>query len=418
MKIIQPFRALRPTRELAARVASPPYDVINRGEAIEIAKNNPYSFLHINKPEIDVDVNVDVFDRSVYTKGSQNLKRFISNGILQQDSEARFYVYRQIMDGHSQTGVVAVASIDAYNKNIIKKHEYTRPEKEDDRVNHMDALGAQVGPVFLTYKSESEINELITNVLNSEPEYDFEADDHVKHTLWVINDDSMTLDIEKAFDKLDCLYVADGHHRTAAASRVRNLYKERNESHNGSESYNYFLAVLFPHNQMQILDYNRILKDLNGLTEDQFISCLGDKFDISVSADHKGAKPKKNHEFAFYTNKNWYRFVMKKELMTLVDSNDPIKNLDVSIIQDYVLTPLLNINDQRTDKRVDFVGGIRGLTELQNRVDSGDWEAAIALYPTSIESLMSVADANKIMPPKSTWFEPKLKSGLFIHMLD
>ena len=418
MKLIKPFRGLRPTRELAARVASHPYDVINREEATEIARDNPYSFLHINKPEIDVDSSVHVFDEAVYAKGSENLQRFIAEGILQQDSEEKFYVYRQVMGTHTQVGLVAIASVDAYENNLIKKHEFTRPDKEDDRVNHMDALGAQVGPVFLTYESQEEVNALIANVVETTPEYDFEADDGTKHTFWVIEDVTLSAAIDAAFDKVDCLYVADGHHRSAAASRVKHLYQKRNDSHDGSESYNFFLVVLFPHDQMQILDYNRILQDLNGLSEEEFIAGLASDFEIEKVANHEEAKPTQAREFAFYTNGTLYRLTANNKLINSIDENDPVKSLDVSIMQEHILTPLLNINDQRTDKRVDFVGGIRGLTELERRVDGGEWEAAIALYATSIKSLMAIADANEVMPPKSTWFEPKLKSGLVIHVLD
>lgn len=418
MKLIKPFRGLRPTRELAPQVASHPYDVINREEAKEIAKDNPYSFLHINKPEIDVNDSVHVFDEAVYAKGSENLQHFIAEGTLQQDSEERFYVYRQVMGSHSQVGLVAIASVDAYENNLIKKHEFTRPDKEDDRVNHMDALGAQVGPVFLSYQSRSEVNELVSKVIETTPENDFEADDGTRHTFWVIEDVTLSAAIESAFDSVDCLYVADGHHRSAAASRVKHLYQKRNELHDGTESYNYFLVVLFPHDQMQILDYNRILKDLNGLSEEEFLAGLADDFEVESVTNHEEAKPEQSREFALYTNKHWYRLTAKTELLASIDESDPVKSLDVSIMQEHILTPLLDIKDQRTDKRVDFVGGIRGLAELEKRVESGEWEAAIALYATSIESLMAIADANEVMPPKSTWFEPKLKSGLVVHILD
>lgn len=418
MKLIKPFCGLRPTQEVASQVASHPYDVINREEAIEIAKDNPYSFLHINKPEIDVDINIDAFDDRVYAKGNENLNRFISEGILQQDNEDKFYVYRQIMGAHSQIGMVAVASLDAYEKGLIKKHEFTRPDKEDDRVNHMDALGAQVGPVFLTYKSEAKINKLIEQVTATKPEYDFEADDETRHTFWVVEDTSIAGDIESAFDNVECLYVADGHHRSAAACRVKHIYQKRNDTHDGTESYNHFLVVLFPHDQMQILDYNRILKDLNGLSAQEFISALQESFDVIKVDSHQNAKPIRERQFAIYCANTWYRLTANSDLVNSIDTNDPVKSLDVTIMQDNILSPLLNINDQRTDKRIDFVGGIRGLPELEKRVDSGEWEGGIALYATSIESLMAIADANEVMPPKTTWFEPKLRSGLVVHMLD
>jgi len=418
MKLIKPFRGLRPTRELAARVASHPYDVLNREEALDLAKDNPYSFLHINKPEVDMPAEVDVYDPSVYQKGSENLQRFIDEGILQRDEAETLYVYKQVMGGHEQYGLVAAASVDAYDQNRIKKHEFTRPVKEDDRVNHMDALGAQVGPVFLTYQAQAEIDGYIAEVIKGEPVYDFEADDQTRHVFWVIEDGELMQKIESAVNALDALYVADGHHRSAAASRVQKLYQERNGAGDGSESFNYFLVVLFPHNQMQILDYNRIVKDLNGLEVEQFLNKLAELFTVQAMADNAAAKPAQSKEFALYLDKQWYKLTANEKLLSLVDESDPVASLDVSILSDYVLDPLLGIADQRTDKRVDFVGGIRGLVELEKRVDGGDWELAIALYPTSIESLMAIADANEVMPPKSTWFEPKLKSGLVVHVLD
>ncbi len=417
MKLIKPFRGLRPTRELASKVASHPYDVLNREEAYQLAKDNPHSFLHINKPEVDVDKSVDVHDQAVYDKGSENLKRFIEEGILQQDAGEKLYVYKQVMGSHEQVGLVAVASVEAYEQNLIKKHEYTRPEKEDDRVAHMDALGAQVGPVFLTYKAESDIDELIARVTDTEAEYDFEADDGTRHVFWVVEDGALAANIETAFNRLDCLYVADGHHRSAAAARVRQLYQQREANSSGDESYNYFLVVLFPHNQMQILDYNRVVKDLHSATADEFLQKLGESFDIE-KVDITNAKPGQEREFGFYTAGSWYKLCANENLRASIDTSDPVKSLDVSILQNSIFTPLLDIRDQRTDTRVDFVGGIRGLAELARRVDSGECQAAFALYPTSIESLMAIADAGEVMPPKSTWFEPKLKSGLVIHVLD
>lgn len=417
MKLIRPFRGLRPTRELASKVASHPYDVLNRAEAFELSKDNPLSFLHINKPEVDVDASVDVHDQSVYDKGRENLDRFISEGTLAQDGKDKLYVYKQIMGEHEQYGLVAAASVDAYEKNLIKKHEFTRPEKEDDRVHHMDALNAQVGPVFLTYKASSNIDDMIAQVTSTTPEYDFVAEDGTGHVFWVVEDLALASSLEAAFNDLDCLYVADGHHRSAAASRVKHLHQKRNDSHNGEEPYNYFLTVLFPHNQMQILDYNRVVKDLNGAAAEQFLEALSKKFTIE-EADLASAKPGKAREFGLYLGGKWLKLTANDTLQSQIDDNDPVASLDVSILQDAVFSPLLEIHDQRTDKRVDFVGGIRGLAELEKRVDSGEWAAAFALFATSIESLMAIADANEVMPPKSTWFEPKLKSGLVIHKLD
>lgn len=418
MKLIKPFLGLRPTRDLAAKVASHPYDVLNRAEATELAKDNPYSFLHINKPEIDVADEVGLHDQEVYDKGAENLKRFISEGTLVQDSEEKLYVYKQVMGRHEQVGLVAVASVDAYEQGLIKKHEYTRPEKEDDRVAHMDALNAQVGPVFLTYKSKTAIDLLIDKVTLAVPEYEFDADDGTHHVFWVVEDLALSADIEAQFAQVDCLYVADGHHRSAAASRVKHLNAKRNPAHTGEEPYNFFLVVLFPHDQMQILDYNRVVKDLNGYSDNDFLKELGQSFTVRSASNASDAKPRQEKEFALYLAGQWYSLVPTSALMDSIDVNDPVKRLDVSLLQDSIFAPYLNITDQRTDKRVDFVGGIRGLKGLEARVDSGECKAAFALYATSIEGLMDIADAGEVMPPKSTWFEPKLKSGLVVHMLD
>lgn len=418
MKLIKPLRGLRPSRELAARVAAHPYDVLNREEAFELAKDNPYSFLHINKPEVDVALSLDVHDQAVYDKGRENLYRFIDEGTLRYDGEEKLYVYKQVMGSHEQVGLVAVASVAAYEANLIKKHEFTRPDKEDDRVNHMATLGAQVGPVFLTYKAQPAIDALIAKVTATSPEYDFVAPEGTRHVFWVIEDLTLAANIEAAFDKVECLYVADGHHRSAAAARVQNLYQKRNPAHTGEESYNFFLSVLFPDNQMQILDYNRIVKDLNGVDDKDFLAALAKNFDVTPMESVSKAKPAAAQEFALYLSKQWYKLKANANLLAKVDMKNPVQSLDVSILQEHVFSPLLGITDQRTDKRVDFVGGIRGLQELEKRVDSGEWKAAIALYPTSIQSLMAIADAGEVMPPKSTWFEPKLKSGLVVHMLD
>ena len=417
MKLIKPFRGLRPIRELAVKVASHPYDVLNREEAFDLAKNNLLSFLHINKPEIDMDVSVDLHDPLVYEKGRENLDRFQREGTLKQDSEEKLYVYKQVMGEHEQVGLVAAASVDAYENNLIKKHEFTRPEKEDDRVNHMVALDAQVGPVFLTYKAHTEVDALIAKVLATDAEYDFEAEDGTRHVFWVVEDTILSADIETAFADIKHLYVADGHHRSAAASRVKHLRQKYNPDHTGFEPYNYFLVVLFPDNQMQILDYNRIVKDLRGADSGTFLEKLSANFDIQ-KIDLHSAKPSSAREFALYLNKQWYKLKSNDNLTSQIDEGNLVSSLDVSILQDYVFTPLLDIVDQRTDKRVDFVGGVRGLAELERRVDTEDWAAAFVLYPTSIESLMSIADAGEVMPPKSTWFEPKLKSGLVVHKLD
>ena len=415
MKLFKPFTGLRPRRELAAKVAAHPYDVVNREEAFELAKGNPHSFFHINKPEIDLPLSVDPHDQQVYDRGAENLERFIEEGILARDGEEKLYVYKQVMGAHEQVGLVAVASLDAYDQGLIKKHEVTRPEKEDDRVYHMDTLGAQVGPVFLTYRHRPEIDALVAQVTATEPEYDFVAPEGTRHVFWVIEDLGLSADIEAAFDQVPCLYVADGHHRSAAAARVRHMRMKRNPGHTGEESYNWFLTVLFPDNQMQILDYNRLVKDLNGLTETQYLEELEERFSVTPAANAEAAKPKHEHQFAMYLDRKWYVLDMP---LSQVVRDDPVKSLDVSILQDRLFAPVLGIHDQRRDVRVDFVGGIRGLGELERRVNSGEWKMAFALYPTSIKSLMAIADAGEVMPPKSTWFEPKLKSGLVVHVLD
>ena len=324
MKLIKPFRGLRPSRELAAKVASHPYDVLNREEAFELAKDNPLSFLHINKPEVDMDASVDVHDQSVYAKGRENLDRFQAEGTLQQDSEETLYVYKQVMGDHEQVGLVAIASVDAFENNLIKKHEFTRPEKEDDRVNHMVALDAQVGPVFLTYKAHAEVDALIAKVTATEAEYDFVADDGTRHVFWVVEDLTLSADIEAAFSQVPHLYVADGHHRSAAASRVKHLRQKQNPDHTGDESYNYFLVVLFPDNQMQILDYNRLVKDLHGADSASFLEKLSANFDIE-KLDLDAAKPGVAREFALYLDKQWYKLRSNENLVSKIDEQDPVR---------------------------------------------------------------------------------------------
>ncbi len=414
MKLIRPFNALRPVKALAARVAAPPYDVLNREEAFEMAAGNEVSFLRINKPEIDVDPSIDVYDPRVYQRGAENLQKFIDAGIMQRDPQNCFYVYKQVMGAHEQTGLVAAASVAAYEQNLIKKHEFTRPDKEDDRVNHINTLSAQVGPVFLTYRAKPEIDALIASVTATAPEYDFVAEDGNTHVLWVVSDQALVAKIQQAFDKVDCLYVADGHHRSAAAQRVKDLRKNANPNHTGEESYNYFSTVIFPDNQMQILDYNRVVKDLNGLDADEFLAKIQACFNVRESK--QGAvKPAHERQFTMFLEDRWY---ILDVIEGLWDENDPVDSLDVSILQKNLFLPVLGIEDQRRDKRIDFVGGIRGLGALEKRVKSGECKLAFAIYPTSIKSLMAIADAGEVMPPKSTWFEPKLKSGLFVHMLD
>lgn len=413
MTLIRPFTGLRPTQEHAEGVVAPPYDVLNTEEARARAEGRPYSFLHISKPEIDLAVGTDPFSAEVYAKGAENLQGQLDKGILQQDSQACYYLYRLIMGEHSQTGLVAVASVSDYESNRIRKHEFTRPDKEDDRVRQVDALNAQTGPVFLTYRHDDVVDALVNEVCAGTPEYDLTADDGVKHTLWAVKDQGLINKLTQRFDAMDCLYIADGHHRSAAASRVAAMRKENNSSHNGDEAYNYFLTVIFPDNQMKILDYNRVVKDLNGRDKEAFLQAVANNFSVEQQAS--AVKPVKVGEFGMYLDGQWYRLNIKAEL---IPKTDPVKRLDVSLLQNNLIEPVLGIADQRRDKRIDFVGGIRGLQELEKRVNSGEMAVAFSLFATSMDDLMSVADANKVMPPKSTWFEPKLADGLVSHVLD
>ena len=418
MKLIKPFRGVRPTKELASQVASPPYDVVSRSEARGIAKGNPYSFLHINKPDIDLDDDIDADHPLVYQTGRNNLDEFINSGVLIKDEVESFYLYRQIMGRHEQLGLVAIASVDAYDNGSIKIHELTRPDKEADRVRHMVELGAQVGPVFMTYKENPALTNLMNEVAENDPEYNFIDESDVRHTFWTIQDRDRIASIEDTFEEVKNLYVADGHHRSAAASRARERYRNENKDNNGRESYNYFLVVIFPHNQMKILDYNRVLKDLNGMSAGQFISAIETDFILEKVTSEDDAKPSRSLEFGLYLEDSWYRLTLKPEVASTIETGNPVDGLDVSVLQKYILSPILEIHDQRTDERIEFVGGIKGLLGLKDRVIRDGWMAGIALYPTSVESLMKVADAGEVMPPKSTWFEPKLKSGLVSHLLD
>lgn len=414
MADVRPFRGVRPLPNLAEKVAAPPYDVLDSNEARIMAKNNPYTFLHINKPEIDLPPDVDLYDPRVYQKGAENLQRFLKEGIIVQDPAPYYYVYQQIMGHHQQVGVVACASVEEYEKDLIKKHEFTRPDKEDDRVRHIDAQNAQVGPVFLTYPAQDEIDAIVASVIKQKPVYDFTADDGVQHTLWVVDNPETIDQLRNAFAKLPALYVADGHHRSAAAMRIKQMRQKANPNHTGEEEYNFFLSVIFPHNQMQILDYNRVVKDLNGLSGSEFLEKVAQKFEITPMGENQRYKPERTHTFGMYFGDKWYKLEAKPGTF---DENDPVKRLDVSILQENLLKPILGIEDPRKDKRIDFIGGIRGLAALEKRVKEG-WAVAFAMYPTSIEELMAIADAGKVMPPKSTWFEPKLRTGLVIHLLD
>jgi uncharacterized protein (DUF1015 family) len=415
MAILKPFRGFRPRAEFAARIASRPYDVLNSEEAREEVKGNPYSFLHVVKPEVDLPPETDHYSDMVYETGKANLERMISEGILFQDEAALLYVYAQTMDGNIQYGLVGCASIQDYQDNVIKKHELTRPDKEEDRKQHVRVSSFHAEPVFFAYPDHDEINAIVSDVVRQAPEYDFVAKDGIGHQLWVIHEPELISRLESIFaTDIPFTYVADGHHRTAAAAGVGAERALANPAHTGKEEYNYFLAVHFPSDQLTIIDYNRVVKDLNGMSDEEFLGKLEYAFEI----EKKGKeihKPSELHNFGMYLSGTWYSLTAKDG--TYNDS-DPIGQLDVTVLSEHILAPLLDITDLRKSNRIDFVGGIRGLKELECRVDSGEMKAAFALYPVSMEQLMEIADTNNIMPPKTTWFEPKLRSGLVIHKLE
>lgn len=411
MPLVKPFPGLRPAAGRADDVVAPPYDVMNREEAKSMVEGRPFSFLHISRPEIDLDDSVDAYDESVYLKGKENLQSMIDDGVLEQDETDCYYVYRLTMGDHVQTGLVTVASVEAYDNDRIKKHEFTRPVKEDDRVRQVDTLNAQTGPVFLVYPSAEALDNKLKQIAESKPDMAVTASDGVKHEIWVVNQADEINFINDAFESMDALYVADGHHRSAAGSRVGNARKEANAEHSGAEPYNYFLSVIFPHNQMQILDYNRVIKDLNGLGVDDFLAEIRKTFSLTES-DHP-FKPDSVATFGMYLDDKWYKLEITEDKIP----SDPVASLDISLLQDNLIAPVLGIEDPRRDDRIDFVGGIRGLAELEKRVNSGEWTVAFSFFPTSMQALMSVADAGEVMPPKSTWFEPKLADGLVSHLL-
>lgn len=412
MAIVKPFQGLRPASELAAQIAALPYDVMDSDEARAITAKNQYSFLRVTKSEVDLPVNVDTHSAPVYQKARENLAAFTAQGYLRQDPKACFYIYKQKMGDHVQVGLVAAASIDEYENNIIKKHELTRPDKEQDRVDHITVTGAQTGAVFLTYRANEAVETLIAKGMQKSPAYDFTSPDGISHTLYVVDAAADIAAIEAAFDRIPVLYIADGHHRSAAAARVRAERRRNNPHHTGQEEYNRFLTVIFPHNMMKIMDYNRVVQDLNGLTTKEFLSIISQKFVVEES--RQALKPDELHTFGMYLAGSWYKLTAKTETYA---TPDPVAKLDVSILQDNLLAPVLAIADPRTDKRINFVGGIRGMQELERLVDSGKYVVAFALYPTSIEELMDIADAGQIMPPKSTWFEPKLRDAMAVHLI-
>ena len=415
MANIKAFKGLRPPKNIVESLACLPYDVMNSEEAVQMAKGKENSLLHITRAEIDCPEGVDIHSETVYNKSVENFLKFQDKGWLKEDSEPGFYIYAQTMDGRTQYGIVGVASCEDYYNGIIKKHELTRPDKEEDRMVLTRHLNANIEPVFFSYKAVPEIDAIVSSIVESQsPEYDFVADDGFGHHFWVIYDKQTNAEIERLFaEKVESTYVADGHHRTAAAARIGKERKEQNPVHTGNEEYNYFMAVHFPDNQLKILDYNRVLRDLNGLTSESLIIKLQESFII----EKKGAeeyKPSSLHEFSMYLEGNWYGLTAKE---TILNDGDPIGILDVTLLSLHVLEPIFDIKDLRTSTRIDFVGGIRGLSELKRRVDSGEMKVAFVLYPVSMEQLITIADSGNIMPPKTTWFEPKLRSGLVIHKI-
>ena len=408
MATIRPFEALRPQAQLAKQVASKPYDVLNSVEAKHEAVGNAFSFLHITKSEIDLPESTDSHSQTVYDLALENLNAFLQRDVLFKESKPCYYIYQLIMDGRAQTGLVCVSSIQDYNNDIIKKHEFTRPEKEQDRINHIKTTGAQTGNVFLAYRNQASIDTLIEKwKTNKSPVYDFTADDGIQHTIWAVTDSTIIDTITNLFEtEVPFTYIADGHHRAASAAKVKIALGEK-----ATPAADYFLTTLFPSNQLHIMDYNRVVKDLNGHSAADFIAALQHDFD--VQAQEVAYKPVNLHSFGMYINKNWYALTAKEGTFT----NDPIGILDVTILSNNILSKLLGIKDQRTDTRVDFVGGIRGLAELEKRVDSGEMAVAFSLYPVTIDQLFNIADAGEVMPPKSTWFEPKLRDGLLTHLI-
>lgn len=404
MATLKPFAALRPKPELAGKICELPYDVMSSDEAREMAAGNPLSFLHVSKPEIDLPVGTNTYAPEVYAKGKENFQKLIAQGALQQDAKPCFYLYRQIMGKHSQVGLVAAASCQEYLDGIIKKHELTRPDKEDDRVRHIETLNSQTGPVFLTYRAQPSLDEFNAKKITEKPDIDFTAPDGVRHTSWVVNDPAQIKFIESEFARIPALYIADGHHRSAAAGRVF-------QSRKGTGQSGTFLNVIFPHNQMQILPYNRVLKDLNGLSPEQLLEKLDGIFILKTPG---AATPARKHELGLYLQGQWRTLNFRPRFAA---TTDPIEKLDVTLLQKYVLDPIFGITDPRTSTRINFVGGIRGTAELEKLVNGGGYACAFSMFPTSIEDLMEIADAGGIMPPKSTWFEPKLRDAMFSHMI-
>jgi uncharacterized protein (DUF1015 family) len=412
MHLIHPFTGLRPPAKRAAEVIAPPYDVLDTEEARARAAGRPWSFLHISRPEIDLPPDTDPYSPAAYAKARDNLARMLAEGILARDSEPCYYVYGLTMGSHVQTGIVAAASVAAYDSNRIRRHELTRPDKETDRVRQIEALNAQTGPVLIAYPAAPQVDATLAGVAARSPAVEVAADDGIVHQLWVLRDAQAIAALTAAFDAIPALYIADGHHRSAAASRVAAARRAANARHTGEESYNRFLSVIFPAHQMRILDYNRVVKDLNGLAQGDFMSRVAERF--AVTSSPTAVKPGQPGEFGLYVGGQWYRLNIRRERIPA----DPVARLDVSLLSDHLLGPVLGIHDLRRDKRIDFVGGMRGLAALEKRVDRGDMAAAFSLFPTGMGDLMAVADAGEVMPPKSTWFEPKLADGMVSLVLD
>ena len=412
MSHIKPFKAVRPYPQYARAVAAVPYDVLNWEEAKALARDNPFSFLHVEKSEIDIPSYPHVDETEIFTKAHTNLRKLLDDHVLFQEAVPCYYIYSQKMGHHVQYGIVAIASVREYETGFIKRHEYTTKEKERERILHVDRVNAHTGPVFLTYRSEEIIDRRVEQIIRNPPAYDFTADDGIAHSVWIVSADEDIRAIDEAFQGVSTLYIADGHHRAAAAAAVARMRRQKAKNHRGNGSYEHFLAVIFPHNQLRIMDYNRVVEDLQGLDGAAFLEKIAESF--TIAPDFAQKSPEKIHEFGLFLEGRWYKLTAREGLF---DHGDPVKSLDVSILQDHLLGPVLGIADPRTDKRIDFIGGIRGMEELERLVNSGRHRVAFSLYPTSLAQLIAVADAGKVMPPKSTWFEPKLRSGLFVHLL-
>jgi len=414
MAVVRPFKAYRPQLDLVEKVAALPYDVMNSEEAREMVKGKPYSFLHVDKPEVDLEPGIDIHSEQVYLKASENLKKMVNYKVYMQEEKPCLYIYRQIMDGRPQTGIVACASIDDYINDIIKKHELTRADKELDRFNHVDYTNANTGPIFLTYRHKDEIDELVKNWTETKtPVYDFKSEDGVSQIIWVIDEDEVINKLSALFAGTDYLYIADGHHRSASAVKVGQKRRKENPSYTGDEEFNFFLSVIFPDNDLYVMDYNRVVADLNGNSSEEFMKKASEKFDITIYEGKGQFKPEVQRTYGMFIDGKWYKLAAKEGTF---DMKDPVDRLDVSILQNNLLEPILGIDDPRTNSRIDFVGGIRGLGELERRVNEG-MKVAFSMCATTMDDLMDIANAGKTMPPKSTWFEPKLQSGIFVHEL-